>query len=137
MRRLRERVLQREPGFRLNLTDIALIGMLCAVSAGLYGLFPDVSLFLVPPYLGLSFFLFCNAFRIGNRIEALWYIPFTVAVLYGVVTLNMGAFWLVVLCFLEPWKWALIVYRIKKGPYVGVMCNRMKDARRTRSIDEE
>jgi len=31
---------------------------------------------LLPAYLGLTFFLFCNVFRVGNRLEIFWCVPF-------------------------------------------------------------
>ncbi len=80
---------QRTPGFRFNLTDLGLILVLFAIATILYILLPESSIFWMPLYFGLSFFLFCNVFRIGNM--------------------------------LEPIRWLLILYRIRKGPYVGVM----------------
>ena len=37
---------------------------------------PDSNMYWLPPYVGLSFFLFCNVFRIGSRMEIFWYMPF-------------------------------------------------------------
>jgi len=116
---------KRTPGFRLNLVDLGLILLLCAMSVGIRMSMPYSSLFWIPMYLALSFFLFCNVFRIGRRLEPFWYVPFTLVASYGVYTMNMPVFWLFVLCFLEPLKWLLIGYRVKKGPYVGVMYDKL------------
>ena len=118
---------QRTPGFRFNLIDLLFILGLCATAAGTYFFLPDDSLWLIPIYLGISFFLFCNVFRIGNRLESIWYVPFTLAAIYGVCAQDLRSFWIAVACVLEPLKWVLIAYRIKKGQYVGVLCHRLKN----------
>ncbi len=111
---------QKAPGFRFNLTDLGLLLILLAVAAALYWYVPGRSLFAIPLYVGLSFFLFCNVFRIGNKLEPIWYVPFSVLAVYGVCTLDLRLFWLLLLCVIEPLKWGLITYRIVKGPYWGV-----------------
>jgi len=112
--------IKREPGFRINLIDIGFIVALSTLSAVCKWLLPDSTLFLLPIYLAVSFFLFCNVFRIGNRLEPLWYIPFTITAMVCLFYNNFYAFWIVVLVFLEPLKWGLILWRIKRGPYWGV-----------------
>jgi hypothetical protein len=111
---------QKSPGFRFNLTDLGLIVLLVATAASLYLYLPQYSFFAIPLYVGMTFFLFCNVFRIGNKLEPLWYIPFFVLAAWGVYTLNMQMFWILVGCVIEPLKWVLIVYRMKKGPYWGI-----------------
>lgn len=113
--------IQRSPGFRLNLIDIGLILLLAGLSAWLYFIFSTLSLFLVPLYLGFSFFLFCNVFRIENRLEIFWYIPFILIAVFCLYSVNLKLFWLLVLMILEPIKVILIVYHVVKGPYVGVL----------------
>lgn len=117
---------QRAPGFRLNLTDLALLLILCLLSLSVRMLLPESSLYVVPLYVGLSFFLFCNVFRIGIRLEAWWYVPFTAVAIYGVLSDDMATFWWAVLLFLEPLKWGLIVHRIRKGPYYGIMYHKLR-----------
>lgn len=115
--RLRTFEIQREPGFRLNLIDLGLIAGLAAASAAWYAIFPEQHLYLLPAYVGLSFFLFCNVFRIGNRVEPIWYVAFTAMAVWG---LSREVFpWLALLAVCETLKWALIVWRIRRGPYVG------------------
>ena len=111
---------QREPGFRFNLTDLGMVLFLSAISAALYQTFPENSLFWVPVYLGMSFFLFCNVFRIGNRLEPFWYIPFTLIAAICIYIFDLTLFWWLVMIVLEPLKWLLIFYRIKKDNYVGI-----------------
>ncbi len=108
---------QREPGFRLNLTDLILVVALAAASAGWYALFPVQYLYLLPIYVGLSFFLFCNVFRVGNRVEPLWYVVFVAIAGWGLTRDEFP--WLALLLVCETLKWALIAWRIRKGPYVG------------------
>lgn len=109
--------IQREPGFRLNLLDLMLISVLIAASAAWYAVFPDQYLYLLPLYVGGSFFLFCNVFRIGNRMEVPWYVTFVALTVYGFTQPTFP--WLLVLVVCEALKWFLIAYRIRKGPYIG------------------
>ena len=117
--------IQREPGFRFNLTDLVFILFLCALSALLFNQLPAKSLFWIPLYLGLSFFLFCNVFRIGNRLEPFWYIPFTVITGISLYNFNMQLFWWLVIFFLEPLKWYLIIYHVKRRRYIGAFYRRL------------
>lgn len=109
--------IQREPGFRLNLIDVFLVAALVAASAAWYIVFPYQYLFLLPIYIGGSFFLFCNVFRIGNRMEVPWYVTFVVITAYGFTRPEFP--WLLLLGVGEGLKWTLIAYRIRRGPYVG------------------
>ena len=112
-------VQRREPGFRLNLTDLIFIALLLSISGALYFIAMPGLLVLLVLYLGLSFFLFCNVFRIGNRLEAWWYIPFAAVACWGVGWHQLESMWWIILFVLEPWKWLLIGYRILSGHYVG------------------
>jgi hypothetical protein len=109
--------IQREPGFRLNLSDILLLAALVGVSVAWYRAFPYQGLYWLPIYLGGSFFLFCNVFRIGDRLEVPWYSAFTVITVYGFRRPEFP--WLLLLGVCEACKWALIGFRIRRGPYVG------------------
>ncbi len=110
--------IQRSPGFRFNLIDLLLIVLLIFVSLGFRYFFPGTSIYLIPLYLGVSFFMFCNIFRIGNRLEIFWYVPFVI------ITISLfnrpDIYWKVMLPVCETLKLALIVFRIKKGPYIGI-----------------
>ncbi len=108
------------PGLRLSVLDCIVIGLLCLMAWLIQRAIPDQTLYLLPIYLGLTFFLFCNVFRIGNRLEAIWYIPFTIAAAYAVYSAQMGLLWSLVWWLFEPLKWLLVAYRVVKGPYVGV-----------------
>jgi len=119
-----------EPGFRLNAIDITLLVGVCFLSWLGRGYFSDHYLYLIPAYAGLSFFLFCNVFRIGNHIEAVWYLPFVVLSIYGLQ--RPGIYWPLVLGLCEPLRVALIVYRVRKGGYVGILYRKTgKDRPRT------
>jgi hypothetical protein len=112
--------IQREPGFRLNLTDIFFILFLCLLAALSVVYLPSVEIHWLVLYLGLSFFLFCNLFRIGNRLEIFWYVPFAAFAAYALYSENLAWFWRVALPVLEIIKWGLIIYRIRRGPYLGI-----------------
>ncbi len=109
--------IQHEPGFRFNLTDLILITALVAASAGWYAVFPEHYLYLLPLYVGASFFLFCNVFRIGNRMEPPWYLTFVALTVYGFMQSEFP--WALLLLVCETLKWGLIAYRMRRGPYVG------------------
>lgn len=110
--------IQRDPGFRFNLIDLILIGILSALSYGIYSMTPAGYYYLLPIYIGFTFFLFCNVFRIGNTLEPFWYIPF---VLITLLFFNdPEVYWKMILGILEPLKLGLILYHIRKGPYVGI-----------------
>ena len=111
--------IQRAPGFRFNLTDLIFLVFLGALGGALFYIAPDSSLGWIPLYLGASFFLFCNVFRIGNHLEPFWYVPFTLCAGAAIYTFRLEWFWWAVLGLLEPLKWGLIGYRIWRGPYVG------------------
>ena len=112
-------VQRREPGFRLNLTDLIFIALLLSVSSALYLIGMPLGLVALVLYLGLSFFFFCNVFRIGNKLEAWWYLPFVLVASWGVGWQQLEPMWWIILCVLEPWKWLLIAYCIRSGRYVG------------------
>ena len=111
---------QREPGFRLNLTDLLFISLLLSVSGALHMVAMPLALTGLVLYLGLTFFLFCNVFRITNKLESYWFIPFALVAAWGVAWGELAWMWWIILTVLEPWKWLLIFYHIRRGLYVGV-----------------
>lgn len=120
---------KRSPGFRLNLTDVIFIIVLCGLSYFLFYTIPEETLYGIPIYLGASFFCFCNVFRIGNKLEPFWYIPFLITSVYCLYSFNFKLFWSLTVFVLEPLKWLLIVYHIFCRPYYGVgyqWINRLK-----------
>ena len=110
--------IQHEPGFRFNLLDLLLILALVAASAAWHAVFPDQYLYLLPLYVGGSFFLFCNVFRIGNRMELPWYMTFIALAAFGFTQPRFP--WLMILTVCEALKWGLIGYRVRQGAYLGV-----------------
>lgn len=111
---------QRSPGFRLNLIDILFIGALVAVAIWIRSLLPYSCWWLIPLYTGWTFFLFCNVFRIGNRLETFWYIPFTVLCIL-LLSIEAGeSLWWLAFIGLEGLKLVLILFRVFRGPYVGI-----------------
>lgn len=114
---------RREPGFRFNLRDLIFLVFLAGLCYLIWTANMPGPLWPLPAYLGLSFFLFCNVFRIGDALEAVWYVPFTVVAVMGI--LWPGLLWPMVFLFMEPLKIILIIHRIRKGPYVGVWHKRL------------
>jgi fatty acid desaturase len=112
--------IRQDPGFRFNLTDLTFILMLGAVALALGLAMPELSLYGIPLYVGFTFFLFCNVFRIGNRAEAWWYIPFGLVAIACVHTMRLEEFWWAVLIFFEPLKIGLIVQAVMHESYHGV-----------------
>lgn len=115
------------PGFRMDAVDAIFIGLLILLAAGIRAKIGNFGGFwFIPLYLGLSFFLFCNVFRIGNRLEPIWYLPFTLLMAACIYAGRPDLFWWLTLIALEPLKWMLIAYRLIKGPYVGIGCARFR-----------
>ena len=111
--------IQHEPGFRFILLDAVYILAALGLSAWVYSRFPGSSLFAIPLYIVFTFFLFCNVFRIGNLLEALWYVPFAGMAAYTLLQKDYELFWWLVLLVLEPWKGLLAAHQIVRGPYIG------------------
>jgi len=64
---------QKEAGFRINVVDIVFILLLCLFSWYIYSLVQSYAfLYLLPLYVGFTFFLFCNVFRVSSKIEIIW-----------------------------------------------------------------
>ncbi len=64
---------QKERGFRINLLDILFILLLIGASVSIYLYIGDLGhYFLLPLYIGFTFFLFCNVFRLKTKDELLW-----------------------------------------------------------------
>ena len=64
---------QKEKGFRINLVDILFIALLIGSSVYIYTQLGNLGYyFLLPLYVGFSFFLFCNVFRLKTRDEMIW-----------------------------------------------------------------
>ena len=63
-----------------------------------------------------------NVFRVGNRLEPLWYVTFVIIVLVSIRRPWM--FWTAVLLICEPVKWGIIIWRIRRPDYRGVLASR-------------
>ncbi|PCJ59973.1 MAG: hypothetical protein COA79_09205 [Planctomycetota bacterium] len=113
---------QKEAGFRFNLIDLGLICFLSITSWLLLPVLKEGYLFLIPLYIGYSFFLFCNVFRIGNKLEPFWYIPFSIALYLLIQKPNL--FWWIILPIFESLKFILITIKIKSGSYHGIFMNK-------------
>ena len=111
--------IQRTPGFRLNLTDILFIVIILFISIALKHVMPTSSMCYIPIYVGLTFFMFCNIFRIGRIQELIWYAPFIITSVVCLHYMRLDIFWIAVAIVFEPLKFILIIYTIKNGTYIG------------------
>jgi len=111
--------IQRTPGFRFNLLDLGMIALLVLLAVFLWQVSANLMFAALPLYVGVTFFLFCNVFRIGNRLEPWWYVPFAITAAYCLYRMEPGLLWWLILVIFEPLKWVLIAYRIVRGPYHG------------------
>lgn len=116
---------KRTPGFRFNLIDAVFLLFLGTLSYLLFQSDAEHAFAVLPIYLGISFFCFCNIFRIGNKMEPFWYIPFTVVTGYCIYTFNFELYCLWVIYFLEPLKWGLILFHMLRRPYYGIAYERV------------
>lgn len=78
-----------QPGFRLNLGDIFFIVFMSLVTFVSYILGLPETISFLPLFVTLSFFLFCNVFRIGTTLEIVWVI-FTLPYVLWMITCNTG-----------------------------------------------
>jgi hypothetical protein len=107
-----------QPGFTFNPADLLIIGSFFFTSYLFKFISPYGYYYLLPLYVGFTFFLFCNVFRIGNRLERYWYVPF---VIITILTFNRpDVYWKLIALICEPLKVGLIIYRIKRGNYIGI-----------------
>jgi hypothetical protein len=97
--------------------DILLLLLVSVASCIIYRIVPEPRIFILPLYIGVTFFLFCTVFRVTWYDEIFWYLPFVIVMPYAVV--NIESFWLFILAIFEPLRAAIVIYRMKKGPYVG------------------
>jgi len=66
-------IIQKEKGFRISIVDVVFILLLIASSVFIYTYLGDLGYyFLLPLYVGFSFFLFCNVFRLRTKDEMIW-----------------------------------------------------------------
>jgi hypothetical protein len=113
---------QKDPGFRLNLTDICLLALLALVSIGVYKVVPTTGLHYIPLYVGFTFFLFCNVFRLRQRLEAVWFVPFTLYAAWALARMEID--WTLTLAVFVPLKAVLIIFHMYRGFYRGVFYER-------------
>jgi hypothetical protein len=102
--------------------DLTLINFLILISFIAYRFLPETGYYFLPLYIGLTFFLFCNIFRIGKKLEIFWYVPFVIITFF--LFHRPDIYWKVLLPVCETIKVVLIIYRIIKGPYKGAFCKK-------------
>ena len=121
---------QKEPGFRLNLTDTILLAFLSLAAMGVYLAVPGTGLQYIPLYVGFTFFLFCNVFRLRQRLEAVWFVPFTLYAAWALARVEID--WAVTLAVFVPLKVGLIIFHMYRGSYRGIFYGRFRATRKPR-----
>ena len=118
-----------KPGFRFNIPDIIFIFIIFGISFLVYSYLGDYGkLYFIPIYVGFTFFLFCNVFRLTNKLEAIWHIPFTLILIYSLY-FSIDMLWILILYISIPIKIALIVYRIRSDEYIGIFSEKKSHTR--------
>ena len=107
---------RKEPGFRFSIADACFIftGILATILLWYY----CRSIMFLCPMVICHFFLFCNVFRIGQKLEYIWSIIFVVNVLFW---LNMAALeWYNIILTQSAITLTVIVIAIFRDDYHGV-----------------
>jgi len=111
---------QKEKGFRINLVDIIFILLLMGASSYIYKTVETMGYyFLLPLYVGFTFFLFCNVFRLKTKDEMLWTLFF---IAITTITLNFfEAYWVLLTIFISfLFQLLLIIRNFRSEGYRGV-----------------
>lgn len=108
-----------QPGFRLDLCDLAILAAALGLCVALAMLVPDFPLWWFPGYVALSFLVFCNVLRVGTVLELPWA---AAAVLSAFWTLSEGRGdpW-TILIVSEPFRALAIVWSARIGWYRGIL----------------
>ncbi len=112
--------IQKAPGFRFNLIDLIFILLLAMASLGLYRSFDTfMSLYILPLYVGFTFFLFCNVFRVGTRKELWWIVLFFMIAVTNYLVLGVAWFWPTVV-IAGMVQVVLVVLQVRSDDYRGI-----------------
>lgn len=112
--------IQKEPGFRFNLLDFIFIVFLTLFSTIIYSFIGHHNyIYLLPLYIGFTFFLFCNVFRVTTKMELTWIVFFFI-VLFIFYTF-MGNSWFLYTAVSSSIFQTIIIYlTIKSYAYKGI-----------------
>ena len=111
---------QKEPGFRFNLTDLIFIVLLGLSSILIHYFFGTYyTLYLVPLYIGFTFFVFCNVFRVETRMELIWIVSFLLITMITYYLFEQK--WFVMATLLSSLLQAIqILFHIRTEAYKGI-----------------
>ena len=104
-----EGALHKRRGMGRFVPDYLIYLLVLGAALGLYLLMPETFYFLVPLYIGVTFYLFCNVFRVGNAPEALWYTVFIAVSLLTFTSPYLYLFLILVVCV--PLQVGIIIWR--------------------------
>jgi len=111
---------KKEVGFRINLVDIIFITLLASASYYLYTILgSSENLYLLPLYVGFTFFLFCNVFRLRTKEEFVWTLFFLLSSFMTYTFFH--AHWVAItLGFSSLLQAVLIGFAVRSSGYRGV-----------------
>ena len=118
---------KKEAGFRMNIIDVVFIGLLGSASYYIYTILgSSENLYLLPLYVGFTFFLFCNVFRLRTKEELIWTLSFLITAL---VTFKLfHTHWVAITLGLSSlFQAVLIGLAIGSDGYHGVFSNLKKE----------
>ncbi len=99
-------------GLKRLVPDYLIYMIIIGAALGLNKLMPGTFYFLVPLYIGITFYLFCNVFRVGNAPEALWYTVFIAVTLATMLRPYLYVFLIAVVCV--PLQAGIIIWRHRR-----------------------
>ena len=111
---------KKEVGFRINFIDIIFIVLIGTASYYLYTILGrSENLYLLPLYVGFTFFLFCNVFRLRTKDELIWTLFF---LLSSFVTYNLvPAHWVAITLSLSSLLQAVLIgFAVRSDGYRGI-----------------
>ncbi len=109
---------RREPGFRCNIADLAMLSASLVASAWLHGQsFGPVA--WLPAYVTATFFVFCNVTRIGRLQEGSWAVVAVAAC--GTALAFDLPFWPWVLSVSLPATVVVVAWARATGRYRGIL----------------
>ena len=109
------------------LMDAVFILSILFVSFAIYDYIGNYQkLYLIPIYIGFSFFLFSNIFKLSNKQESLWYTPTIVIFLYSIFCYSLENLWILIFYISVPIQISLITYHIYSDTYNGIFLKKIK-----------
>jgi len=125
---------KKEAGFRINFVDMLFITLLIFASYYLHTeLGNQENLYLLPLYVGFTFFLFCNVFRLRTKEELIWTLFFLVSSFMSFSFFHES--WVLLTFFLSSLlQVVLIGLAISSDGYRGIFANPKREQDEAKAI---